>query len=115
MILVRIAKDWEKPDLLQQTPGHSGEWNGIQYTLESIEQCDYTVILNKPDRDIVVECPKKNVWAIIQEPPNEMFKIYHRGDKAYSRIYTTDEDLELIEHTLKNYGELAEKYLKMKR
>ncbi len=28
---------------------------------------------------------------------------------------TTDEDLELIEHTLKNYGELAEKYLKMKR
>ncbi|VVB97509.1 Carbonic anhydrase [uncultured archaeon] len=28
---------------------------------------------------------------------------------------TTDEDLELIEHTLKNYGELVEKYLKMKR
>jgi hypothetical protein len=30
MTLVRIVKDWDWPDLLRQTPGQKGFWNGIQ-------------------------------------------------------------------------------------
>ena len=88
--LVYIQKRWENTDLLRQTPGHSGRWDNIRFSEEPVTECDYVVIINEPSADIDVVCPPDNVWAIIQEPPNEVFKRLHRGRRQYARTYTTD-------------------------
>ncbi len=69
MSLVRIAKDWEWPDLLRQTPGGRGIWDGIRFTTEEVEECDALVVLNNRfKRGFRVRCPRGRVWAIMQEP-----------------------------------------------
>ena len=69
MTLVRILKDWDWPDLLRQTPGFKGEWDGIQFTLDPAEECDYLIMLNnRMKEDFTVKCPPKNIWALMQEP-----------------------------------------------
>ena len=69
MTLVRILKDWDWPDLLRQTPGFKGEWDGIQFTLDPGEECDYLIMLNnRMKEDFTVKCPPKNIWALMQEP-----------------------------------------------
>ena len=93
MTVVRIIKNWEWPDLLRQTPGCSGMWNGIQFTLDPVEECDYTVVLNRPAEDTFVKCSPPHVWAIIQEPPNEYSAQMHRGDFSFKRIYTSNTGL----------------------
>jgi hypothetical protein len=93
MTLVRIIKNWRWPDLMRQTPGRKGLWGGIQFTLDPIQRCDYAVVLNRVPEDTTVECPPENVWAIMQEPPNEHFKPVHRGAVSYKRVYTSDVDL----------------------
>ena len=69
MILARIVKDWDWPDLLRQTPKGKGLWDGIQFTLEPVNECDYLVILNnRMKRDVHAKCPPDHVWAKMQEP-----------------------------------------------
>lgn len=69
MTLVRIVKDWDWPDLLRQTPGSKGEWDGINFTLDPVEECDYLIMLNnRMKEDIKVKCPPENIWALMQEP-----------------------------------------------
>lgn len=74
MTLVRIVKDWDWPDLLRQTPGQKGIWNGMQFTLDPAENCDFLIMLNNrmkiPTR---VKCPPENIWALMQEPYEEGF------------------------------------------
>lgn len=89
-VLVRVIKNWKWPDLLRQTPGQKGQWNGIQFSTEPIIKCDYAIILNMPSENTEVECPQRNIWAIMQEPPNEFFREMHFGDVRYSRIFTSD-------------------------
>lgn len=95
MTLVRIVKDWDAPDLMRQTPGYKGIWDGIEFTLEPVEECDYLVVLNCPPEgtNVSVKCAPNNVWAVMQEPPNEVWKPMHRGIKQYGRIFTQDADL----------------------
>ena len=70
---VRIVKNWDWPDIMRQTPGQKGVWDGIDFTLEPIEVCDFLVMLNNCMRtNTHVTCPKNNIWAIMQEP-------YERG------------------------------------
>jgi hypothetical protein len=75
---------------MRQTPGHSGGWEGISFTLDPVERCDYVIVLNhaRAGETISVSCPPHNVWAIIQEPPNEILKPMHLGIDIYHRIYT---------------------------
>ncbi len=69
MTLVRIVKNWGFPDLLRQTPGQQGEWEGITFTLEPVKECDYLVFLNNQmEQTVSATCPRENVWAIMQEP-----------------------------------------------
>lgn len=69
MTLVRIVKNWDWPDLMRQTPGQKGVWDGIQFTVAPIEDCDFFVMLNNSmETDTRVRCPKENIWAIMQEP-----------------------------------------------
>jgi hypothetical protein len=69
MTIVRIVKDWDWPDLLRQTPYSKGGWNGIQFTLDPLEECDYLIMLNnRMKEDITLKCPPENIWALMQEP-----------------------------------------------
>jgi hypothetical protein len=90
MTLVRIVKNWEWPDIMRQTPGSNGVWDGVRFTLEPVAECDYLIVLNRPAQDITVRCPPQHVWAVVQEPPNECFQPMHRGDISYAQVYTSD-------------------------
>jgi hypothetical protein len=78
---------------MRQTPGHKGIWDDIKFTLEPIEECDYAIVLNYAPEDTTVWCPPQHVWAIMQEPPDGIFKSWHRGTQSNYRIYTPDESL----------------------
>ena len=93
MIKVNILKNWSYPDLFFQTPENKGIWNDIEFVNASEQPCDFVIVLNYPEQDIIVECPPDHVWAIIQEPPTEYRKLTHLGDPNYARIYTTDIEL----------------------
>ncbi len=94
MTIVRIIKDWSWPDLFRQTPQRNGIWRGIKFTIDKVRESDYVIVLNKPSQDTWVKCDPIHIWAIMQEPPNELYKLMHRGDKSYSRIYTSDSNLD---------------------
>ena len=69
MLNVRIIKDWNWPDLRRQTPGQTGIWDDIRFTLDPVPECDVLVVLNNRMRTPTrVRCPAENVWALMQEP-----------------------------------------------
>jgi glycosyl transferase family 10 (putative fucosyltransferase) len=84
MITVGIVKDWDWPDLLRQTPGGKGVWNGVRFSLKPEPTCDFLVVLNnKMKTESKARCPRENVWCLMQEP-------YMKGH--------TDWMLERLEH-----------------
>lgn len=89
-VIVRVVQDYEGPDLIRQTPGQTGVWDGIRYTLEPIEECDYLIVLRSQMRNpISVTCPKENVWAIVQDPYVPGFNDWLvEGYEHFSRVYT---------------------------
>lgn len=93
MIRVNILKNWDSPDLYQQTPDGAGVWGDVEFHHNSEQPSDYVIVLNHPMQDSTVVCPPAHVWAIMQEPPTEHKKRIHRGDRSYARTYTTDPDL----------------------
>lgn len=93
MTTVRIIKNWDWPDLLQQTPGGRGVWDGIQFTLDATMGCDYVVVLNRSTASYKLSCPSENVWVLLQEPPNECFGWWHRAHKVYQKVLTSDASL----------------------
>ena len=90
MTLVRIVKDWDFPDLIRQTPGGSGLWEGIRYTLDAVDRCDYLIVLNNRMRsETRVRCPREHVWALMQEPYQPGFTDWMvEGHQPFSRIFT---------------------------
>jgi hypothetical protein len=93
-VLVRIIKDWDYPDIFQQTPGHSGEWDGIRFTTEPVERCDYVIVCNRVPQDTVVHCPPEHIWAIIQEPPEPEYRWLQQGFGPMYKVYTQDTALQ---------------------
>lgn len=91
MTLVRIVKDWDWPDLMRQTPGCSGVWDGIRFTLDEVEECDLLVVLNnRMKREIRVRCPEGGVWALMQEPYVWGFTDWMvEGHEAFHRVYSS--------------------------
>ncbi len=87
---VRIVKNWQWPNLLQQTPGHSGAWDNIQFTEEPVQECDYLIILNNLEGELELYCPREHVWRIIQEPPIGIFKPWHVNPSYSYRTFTCD-------------------------
>lgn len=89
-ILVRIASDWDSSGLLHQTPGGRGQWDGIQFTTEAVEECDLLVMLNNRKlKGVTVRCAQGNVWAIMQEPyvPG-LYDWLLEGHEVYKRVFT---------------------------
>jgi hypothetical protein len=93
-MLVRIVRNYTNIDLMRQTPGGRGIWDGIQFTCDPVDHCDYVIVLNYASQDTAVHCQRDNIWALMQEPPNEVFSKLHRGCSAYGRVYTSDGSLE---------------------
>lgn len=90
MTLVRIVKDWDWPNLLRQTPACKGVWNGIQFTLDPVEECNCLVMLNnRMQVDIKVKCPKENIWALMQEPYMKGHSDWMvEGHENFSKVFT---------------------------
>ena len=93
MTTVAISKDWDWPDLLAQTPGGRGEWDGIRFTLDPVARADYAVVLNKPAAGRGATCPADCRWAVMQEPPDEFHRALHAGNQRCCRVYTQATDL----------------------
>ncbi len=93
MTLVRIVKNWDYPDLMQQTPTGTGIWDGIQFTLDPVQICDVLVVLNHARQPIKVNCPPQNVWVLVQEPPVPEYRWLEKGFTAFARVYTPDVNL----------------------
>lgn len=75
---------------MRQTPDSSGKWGDLQFTEETIDACDYLIVLNWGNTHTRVFCPPEHVWAIIQEPPTGEYFKKHFGTRSYARVYTTD-------------------------
>jgi Glycosyltransferase family 10 (fucosyltransferase) C-term len=93
MTLVRIVMRWARDDLLRQTPESTGVWEGVRFTLDPVDTCDYLVVLSGVQEPVSVRCHPHNVWTVVQEPPNEIFQRLHRGIEGIHRVYTTDPSL----------------------
>ncbi|AOY80301.2 glycosyltransferase family 10 [Moorena producens JHB] len=93
MMLVRIIANWDWPDLLRQSPNHSGIWEGIGFTLEPVEECDYVIVLNGASKTTTITCPPEHIWSMVQEPPTEFRKPWHVNPSYSFRMFTTDVDL----------------------
>jgi len=90
MILVRIIKNWDWPDLLRQTPRQEGVWDNVRFTLDPVEECDFVVMLNNNmSCESIVRCQKENIWAIMQEPYVSGFTDWMaEGHGSFARVYT---------------------------
>lgn len=93
MTEVVIIKNWQEPDLLRQTPKSCGFWDDIHFTFDTEDECNYVVVLNYSPKIVKIMVPPKNVWCLMQEPPNEYFKYRHKASKIYHRVFTQDHSL----------------------
>ncbi len=90
-MLVQIVKDWDKPDIMRQTPGSRGDWNNIQFTTKDTEKCDFVVVLNKVPHRINVNCPPSHIWAFMQEPYIPIAHEWmHKGHNQFAKVFTHD-------------------------
>ena len=94
MTIVRVLKDWKWPDLMRQTPGHTGIWDGIQFTEQPMDAYDYVVVLNRVPQDTTLRCPPASIWAVIQEPPVPEYRWLAKGFDRFGRVYTPDTTFE---------------------
>lgn len=102
--------------MMRQTPFCSGRWGGIEFTLDSVRECDYVIVLNRVPNDTEVFCPPENIWAVMQEPPVREYKWLQKGYDSFARIITPDpvlkgprfvhDSLALPWHVNKSYDEL---------
>lgn len=90
MPLVRIIKNWNQPNLMLQSPGNTGIWEDMAFTLEPVHECDYTIMLNGASEDTTVCCPPAHIWSIIQEPPSGWAKPWHTNPEYSFRTFTCD-------------------------
>jgi Glycosyltransferase family 10 (fucosyltransferase) C-term len=90
MTLVRIAKDWDWPDILRQTPGGKGVWDDVSFTTDEVDECDLLVVLNNRMKQAVhANCPRGRVWALMQEPYARGFTDWMaEGHEEFDRVYT---------------------------
>lgn len=90
MTVVRIAKDWDWPDLMRQSPGGKGEWGGCRFTLED-EACDVLLLLNnRMKRGLKARCPGNRVWVLMQEPYVKGFTDWMvERQEPFSRVLTS--------------------------
>ena len=96
MIRARIVKNWadfwmNDSEFIAQTPNCSGRWGNVEFTLAEIKEPDYLIVFNRPRANVTVRCRPSCIWGFIQEPPNEIFRSMHKGQRAFGRVFMSDE------------------------
>ena len=88
--IVRIVQGYEGQDLMRQTPGGKGVWDGIRITYDQVAECDFMIILRSQMRALISAiCPQENVWTIVQDSYVPYFNDWLvEGYEHFSRIYT---------------------------
>ena len=56
-------------------------------------ECDYLIVLTPVSKKLRVISFPENIWKVVQEPPNEFFRLIHKTGSGYYRIFTTDSSL----------------------
>lgn len=87
-MLVRIQKNFEVPDVRQQTPASGCRWGDVQFTFEPVRECDLFVALNPPNKDIKVRCPEGNKWLLTGESPIDQYKWHIESFKYFDKVFT---------------------------
>lgn len=89
-MLVRIVKTWKYPDLFRQTPKFEGVWDGIKFTEEAVENCDYVIVLNFLDEDLIVNCNKDRMWCVQQEHVGLQRHFVKRMHRQFGKMFIQD-------------------------
>jgi hypothetical protein len=85
---IKIIKNWEYPNIFRQIPNYGNKWNNCEFTTEDVE-VDYVIVLNYIDQDISVNCPKENIFVVMQEPYIKgTFDWMIEGHKKFSKVFT---------------------------
>ena len=88
-ILVRLVKGWSSDTpVFRQTPQNDGVWKNVEFTFEDIPKCDYLIVFNYPKEEIVVDCPRKNVWLVAGEPPDISQRFCKKSYVHFTRVYS---------------------------
>lgn len=86
MTLVRIAKEWDWPDILRQTPGGNGVWEGAEFRTEDVEECDALVVLNnRVKHDVRERFPQGRVRAQMQKSAGAAAQA-KAGEQTWKRL-----------------------------
>jgi len=85
-MLVRIVKDWDKPDIMRQTPGFSKNWKGITFTTDNVDSCDLLVALNRTKCDLKIRT--REAWLFSQESPIDLYKWHTKAFSDFDRVFT---------------------------
>jgi hypothetical protein len=86
--LVRIVRDWAGGDLLSQMPDGNDTWEGVQFTEEEVDTCDYLLVLNRSTKAIRLHVPRDHVWMLVQEPSVPQKDFVFEGHERYGRVFT---------------------------
>ncbi|MFM2476542.1 glycosyltransferase family 10 domain-containing protein [Celerinatantimonas sp. MCCC 1A17872] len=84
---ILLSKDWSYPDILRQSPNHSGCWGNIVLTENNDEEHDYLVVLNRPHKNIRTNCDKKHRYIFMQEPPVAEYEWHKRSYSQFEYIF----------------------------
>lgn len=75
--------------MMRQTSGNSGNWEGIRFTCDPVDECDAVVVLNRVPETVSVHCAPDNVWALMQEPyVCGFFEWMVEGHDQYKHVFT---------------------------
>jgi hypothetical protein len=93
-MFVRLAAAHDMSGIFRLTPGGTGLWGNIQFSIDSeVREADYVVVLNFCREMQEFDVPRGNLWLLLQEPPVGHRKYLHRGDGPYDLVFTSDPDL----------------------
>lgn len=90
---VLVIKNWTHPDLSRQSPKGTGRWENVEFTLNPDQPYSYVVVLNYAPAPVTVAVDPMRIWTIQQEPPYDVFRVFHKAPKQYFRVFTTDQQM----------------------
>lgn len=86
-MIIKIERYYKYPDLKRQTPNSCLQWKEYTFTEESIQECDYLIILDHPKEDFSINVNRDNIIHLSLEPPNEVSKYRQFANKKAKIIY----------------------------
>lgn len=102
-MIIKIERYYKYPDLKRQTPFCSMQWNDFTFTEDTVDECDYLVVLDYPKDDFSVKVNPNNILSICLEPPNEVSKYRQYANKKVAIIYN---QLDIKKNNILSHGAL---------